>query len=413
MATRQTANHMVRRLLLPLVILILLSGCATTEGELPYATGDFASVTDIAPSVVELVSLDDQYLQFSGCSGTIIDPRGIILTNFHCVADTQTKEFSNPDKMLEVHMTSSYGSPPEFKYYAQVVATKADADLAVLQIVRTKTGASPTECLNLPAMTIQAGSPAIEDAVRAVGYPSFGGSTLTVTDGKIAGLVKFGKGDATINGPHAAIKSTAIIGHGNSGGALVNSKNALIGVPFMGRPDQMGSPGQMYYAIAVDEATSIIDDALQNPKPGCDDAPAVALQREIKSYPAAYVKGDLIFYSDDIGAQPLPAPYMTMYFFAPEVDVNNMTLSDIDGAIARVKTDENGSFRAVFTKEQFAMKLGMVLVQEDQIGQEEILIRQNAGDASQLSLNKDETVRSFEVANGTLQITSELQSVSK
>ena len=140
MATRQTANHMVRRLLLPLVISITLAGCATTEAELPYATGDFASVTDIAPSVVELVSLDDQYLQSGGCTGTIIDPRGIILTNFHCVADTQTKEFSNPDKMLEVHMTSSYGSPPEFKYYAQVVATKADADLAVLQIVRDQLG---------------------------------------------------------------------------------------------------------------------------------------------------------------------------------------------------------------------------------------------------------------------------------
>jgi S1-C subfamily serine protease len=413
MAIRQTANHMVRRLLLPLVILVTLAGCAEAEAELPYATGDFASVTEIAPSVVELVSLDDQYLQFSGCSGTIIDPRGIILTNFHCVADTQTKEFSNPDNMLEVHMTSSYGSPPEFKYYAQVVATKADADLAVLQIVRTKTGASPTECLNLPAMTIQAGSPAIEDAVRAVGYPAFGGSTLTVTDGKIAGLSLFGRGMVEENGTHVAIKTTTIMGHGISGGALINAKNELIGVPFYGVADLLGTPGTLNYAVAVNEATSIIEDALQNPKPGCDDAPPVALLREIKAYPTAYVKGDLIFYSDDIGAQPSPAPYMTMYFFAPEIDVNNMTLSDVDGAIARVKTDENGSFRAVFTKEQFAMKLGMVLVQEDQNGQEEILIRQNAGDASQLSLNKDETVRSFEVANGTLQIISELQSVSK
>ncbi len=310
-------------------------------------------------------------------------------------------------------MTSSYGSPPEFKYYAQVVATKADADLAVLQIVRTKTGASPTECLNLPAMTIQAGSPAIEDAVRAVGYPAFGGSTLTVTDGKIAGLVKFGNGDATVNGPHAAIKITAIIGHGNSGGALVNSKNELIGVPFWGQPDQMDSPGQMNYAVAVNEATSIIDDALKNPKPGCDDAPPVALQREIKAYPTSYVEGEVIFYSDDIGAQPSPAQHMTIYFFAPETDVNNMTLSDIDGAIARVKTDEYGIFFAVFTKEQFAMKLGIVLVLEDQNGEEEILLRENAGDARQLSLNKDKTVRSFEGANGTLQIISELHSVSK
>ena len=170
----------------------------------------------------------------------------------------------------------------------------------------------------------------------------------------------------------------------------------------------------MKYAVAVNEATSIIDDALRNPKPGCDDAPPVALQRDIKAYPTAFVEGDVIFYSDDIGAQPYLVPYMTMYFFAPEIDVNNMTLSDIDGAIARVKTDENGSFRAVFTKEQFAMKLGIVLVREDpNTGEEEILIRENAGEAIQQSSKNDETVRSFEDASGILQITFELQSVAK
>ena len=371
MATRQTANHMVRRLLLPLVISITLAGCATTEAELPYATGDFASVTDIAPSVVELVSLDDQYLQSGGCTGTIIDPRGIILTNFHCVADTQTKEFSNPDKMLEVHMTSSYGSPPEFKYYAQVVATKADADLAVLQIVRTKTGASPTECLNLPAITIQAGSPAIEDAVRAVGYPAFGGSTLTVTDGKIAGLVKFGKGDATVNGPHAAIKITAIIGHGNSGGALVNSKNELIGVPFWGQPDQMDSPGQMNYAVAVNEATSIIDDALQNPKPGCDDAPPVALLREVRQYPSAWVQGQISVFPRN--SRSFSLEDATVYFFAPEYDVNDLSEDDVDAALVRTTTNSDGRFMAALTAAHYDMELGVVVVVNDRI-----ILRENS-----------------------------------
>ena len=365
MATRQTANHMVRRLLLPLVILITLAGCATTEAELPYATGDFASVTDIAPSVVKLGILDDQYLYSGSCTGTIIDPRGIILTNFHCVADTQTKEFSNPDNMLEVHMTSSYGSPPEFKYYAQVVATKADADLAVLQIVRTKTGASPTECLNLPAMRIQAGSPAIEDAVRAVGYPAFGGSTLTVTDGKIAGLVKFGNGDATVNGPHAAIKITAIIGHGNSGGALVNSKNELIGVPFWGQPDQMDSPGQMNYAVAVNEATSIIDDAIQTPKPGCDDAPPVALQREVRQYPTAWVQGRLSVFPSN--SRLFSLEDATVYFFAPEYDVNDLSEDDVDAALVRTTTNSDGVFMAALTAAHYEMDLGMVVVVNDRI----------------------------------------------
>ncbi len=365
MAIRQTANHMVRRLLLPLVILVTLAGCAETEAELPYATGDFASVTDIAPSVVRLGVLDDQYLSVGSCTGTIVNPRGIILTNYHCVADTKTKQYINPDKILEVYLTKDYATPPMLSYYAHVVAGDADADLAVLQIVRTKTGASPEACLTLPALTMNVAKPAIEDAIRAVGYPGFGQSTLTVTDGKIAGLSLFGQGMVEANGTHVAIKTTTIMGHGISGGALINTKNELIGVPFYGVADSLGTPGTLNYAVAVSEAQELINEAVKNPKPGCDDAPPVVLQREVRLYPTAWIHGRLSLFPRN--SQMFNLEDATVYFFAPEYDVNDLSEDEVDAALARTTTNSDGMFMAALTAAHYDMNLGVVVVANNRI----------------------------------------------
>jgi len=362
--------RILRRVVTLVVCTAVLMGCASQTTALPHATGDFASVTDIASSIVQLRILDDQYLGVGTCTGTIIDPRGIILTNFHCVANTNTKQYENPDKMLEVYITKDYATPPLLTYYAQVTAVDADADVAVLQIVRTKSGATPTTCLTLPSLTINPAKPAIEDAIRAVGYPGFGQSTLTVTDGKIAGLSLFGEGAVERNGSHVAIKTTTIMGHGISGGALINSKNELIGVPFYGVPDSQGSPGTLNYAVAVGEAQSIIDEATKNPKPGCDGAPAVTLQREIQRYPMSSVMGR-ITYLPKLD-QSFELADATIYFFAPDYDVKDLLDTEIDAALARTVTNSEGGFSVPLTAQEYEMKLGIVVVYNN-----EIIMREN------------------------------------
>ena len=359
-------------LLLILCTLMLIS-CTSQAEELPHATGDFATVTDIAPSVVQVNALNEDYVPVSQCTGTIIDPRGIILTNFHCVADTQTKEFLNPDKILEVLLTQNYATPPLFEYYAQVVATDSDADLAVLQIVRLRNGTTPVTCLELPAFTLNTAPAAIEDSIRAIGYPGFGQSTLTVTDGKVAGLSKFGAGSIDMNGSHVAIKTTNIMGHGISGGALVNNKNELIGVPFANVPDSMGTPGTMNYAIAIDEASTILAVARKGPFPGCDDAPAADLLRDIKTYPTSVLYGRLT-YSPKI-ENDFPLSEATIYLFAPEYDVSDLTLDEVDAAYARGKTWFDGVFQVPLTRNQYETDLGVVVVFNDRI-----LMRENGVD---------------------------------
>ena len=357
--------RIVRRAVTLAVCAAVLMACAAQTTDLPYATGDFASVTDIAPSIVQLNALNEDYLAVSQCTGTIIDTRGVILTNFHCVADSLTKEFYNPDKILEVYTTKNYATPPLFAYYAHVVATDSDADLAVLQIVRQRNGTTPLACLELPALTINTEPAAIEDAIRAVGYPGFGQYTLTVTDGKIAGLTKFGAGSVLVNGSHVALKTTTIMGHGISGGALVNSKNELIGVPFYNVPDSMGTPGSLNYAVAIDEATTIIDVARKSPIPGCENAPPVEFVRDIKSYPSSVLYGRITF-MPQLGRLFSPED-ATVYLFAPEYDVTDLVLEEVDAAYARGETNSDGQFKVPLTRNQYETDLGVVIVYNEQI----------------------------------------------
>ncbi len=64
----------------------------------------------------------------------------------------------------------------------------------------------------------------IGDRVTIAGYPAFGGSTLTVTEGIISGF------EETLYGP--IYKTSAKIDSGNSGGlAIDNTKKCLLGMP--------------------------------------------------------------------------------------------------------------------------------------------------------------------------------------
>ena len=357
---------MMKKLLLCLVLCILTSCTGTSSTSLPAEQGGaFASVMDIAPAIVRLGILNEEYLTVGGCSGTIVDPRGLILTNFHCVGDTQTGERSNPDGLLEVFLTTDYATPPKMSYYAQLVESDRDADVAVLQIVRLANGRTPAECLSLPTVTINSAPVAIEAAVRAVGYPGFGGETLTVTSGTVAGIKTYGEASAQRPGRHVAIKMTAPVGHGNSGGALVNDKNELVGIPFYLYQDELGSTGQMYYAVAASEATEHIAAAAERPFPGCDAAPPVVLTREIASFPRSAVYGKLTYYPQS--GQPFDVSEATIYVFGPLFDVNNLNLADVQSALARIETETDGSFAIPLTRDQFQNSLGVVVVYQGRI----------------------------------------------
>jgi Do/DeqQ family serine protease len=135
-------------------------------------------------------------------SGVIVSGDGYLLTNNHVVEDADDiKVELNDGRVLS----------------ARVVGTDKPSDLAVLKINAT----------NLHAMAL-GNSDAVQvgDVVLAVGNPLGVGETVTMgiisAKGRSSGMSEGGYEDF--------LQTDAPINHGNSGGALVNTKGELVGI---------------------------------------------------------------------------------------------------------------------------------------------------------------------------------------
>lgn len=150
-------------------------------------------------------------------SAVVVRGDGLIVTSYHVIARDKSQQlydeiyFALPvDGRLDV----SRSQPLKLK----AVSLNKKFDLALLK-VENETGGSPG---GLPAIEI-ADSLAVRelDELAIIGYPEKGGSTVTVNLGTVEGK------DILENW----IKTDARLIHGNSGGAAVNSRGRLIGIP--------------------------------------------------------------------------------------------------------------------------------------------------------------------------------------
>ncbi len=136
-------------------------------------------------------------------SGVILDPSGIVVSNYHVVGGAD-----------EISVVLQDGR----NFQGSVIYADKDADLAVVRL----DGASGLPTLRLrDSDTIEVG-----DLVLAIGNPF--GVGQTVTSGIISGLGRTGgPSDGTAG---VFIQTDAAINPGNSGGALVDMQGQLVGV---------------------------------------------------------------------------------------------------------------------------------------------------------------------------------------
>jgi S1-C subfamily serine protease len=130
-------------------------------------------------------------------SGTIIDSKGLVLTNAHVVRGTNTVTVTLANKQ---------------KLQGQVIASSRNPDLAMIRLDGV-VGNLPTIAISSSSQ-IQVGQRAF-----AIGDP-FGRFAGTLTTGIIS----------RIDSDRNTIQTDAAINPGNSGGPLLNSKGELIGV---------------------------------------------------------------------------------------------------------------------------------------------------------------------------------------
>ena len=217
---------------------------------------------------VKLIILDANGEVFGGCSGTILNNQGYILTNFHCVGQTDIygpdEEFGlahgdlyNPQGLLGVAITDDPRQMPVPSYIAQYIAGNPEQDVAVIKIIADLDGNLVPETLPLvPAVLIDSDQVELGEAVSVIGYPGVGGETVTFTEGKIAGFLDE-DGDKLTDW----FKTDVLINGGNSGGTAVNEKGEMIGIPSASTFDASRGDA-LRFIKPVNQAMPIIERAL-------------------------------------------------------------------------------------------------------------------------------------------------------
>lgn len=167
-------------------------------------------------------------------SGVIVSSSGLILTNYHVVAQATDIQVS----LLDGRSAA-----------ATVLGTDADTDLAVLRI---SLGNVPTIALG------DSDALAVGDDLLAIGNPF--GVGLTVTSGIVSAL---GRNHLGINTFENFIQTDAAINPGNSGGALVNRQGQLVGINTAIYSRSGGSMG-IGFAIPTSVANGVLNSIIQN-----------------------------------------------------------------------------------------------------------------------------------------------------
>lgn len=312
------------------VVALIISSCTATNDPNPFANN---RMSESAKSVVLVESFDDNRIPYGAGSGTVIDARGYILTAFHVIGDPQTGVLDNPDGIVRIYITDDYRNPPEFRYFAQVIEYNQAADLAILRIIRLKSGDTPNACLDLPALEINSSEMQIGDSVHALGYPELGGQTITATSGRLAGydyvIDNNGTRDVT-----TSMKIDAMLSFGISGGALINDDYQLVGVP---NARYAESAGQVGFAKSVRLLGDLFADARLNDIPGCDGAAPVQLQREPATFPAHYVIGNVMRRGSSFD-------YGAIFLFDSSIDVELLNEQEVRQALIYRRFSSDGRF---------------------------------------------------------------------
>jgi len=166
-------------------------------------------------------------------SGVIVDESGHIVTNYHVIANAGA---------IRVQLSDGRVANP------QVVGVDPDTDLAVLKI----------DDSNLPVITFgRSDQLRVGDVVLAIGDPL--GLSQTVTHGIVSATARGQLGITTFED---FIQTDAPINFGNSGGALVDSSGALIGINTAIVAKSLGVEG-IGFAIPVDMVRGVVNDIIK------------------------------------------------------------------------------------------------------------------------------------------------------
>jgi S1-C subfamily serine protease len=231
---------MTRRFVFPVLVAVVL-GCAGLPPALARDALDElqARIIEVnkavSPSVVHIesaVKMNNRRNLIEG-SGFIIEPSGVVLTNWH-VVDRAEK--------VSVLVTGREG-----RYDAEVVGTDKQTDVAVLRLL-PREGEPPFAAAKLG----DSDKLAVGEWVIAIGNPY--GLEGSVSLGIVSAKGRDLRTEQLLND---FIQTDAMIDHGSSGGPLINLRGEVVGINSRGQGRGIG------FTIPINTAKRVSGDLLE------------------------------------------------------------------------------------------------------------------------------------------------------
>ena len=174
--------------------------------------------------VMQVQQRGDQLTTTCVGSGTIVDRRGLIVTNAH----NTVPNVECPGDVLMIALSVDLDQPPVPTYRAEIAQFDAGLDLALLRITEELNGRLvEPDTLFLPFVEVtDSGQVLLDDTVTVVGYPEQGNDPIETVTGTVSGFVAEPSG-----GDRAWMKTTAAIPGSMTGGGVYDNAGRLVGVP--------------------------------------------------------------------------------------------------------------------------------------------------------------------------------------
>jgi serine protease Do len=196
-----------------------------------------AAAAAVAPAVVQITTKIDYQQAIGTGTGMVIDPGGVVLTNYHVVAGANT-------------VTGTVGGRD---YPADLVGYDRKHDIAVLQL--RGAGGLPTAPIGDSGQVV-VGEPTVGlGNARGVGAP------LTHETGPVAALNRTVNAEDSLTGSseevNGLIEVAADVRPGDSGGPLVNSAGQVIGIVTAASVTFQMGPAGKGFAIPINDAMAV------------------------------------------------------------------------------------------------------------------------------------------------------------
>jgi serine protease Do len=196
-----------------------------------------AAAAAVEPAVVQITTKIDYQQAIGTGTGTVVDPSGVVLTNYHVVAGANT-------------ITGTVGGRD---FPADLVGYDRKHDIAVLQLGGA--GGLPTAPIGDSSQVV-VGEPTVGlGNARGVGAP------LTHETGPVVALNRTVNAEDALTGSseevNGLIEVAADVRPGDSGGPLVNGAGQVIGVVTAATVNFQMGPAGKGFAIPINDAMAV------------------------------------------------------------------------------------------------------------------------------------------------------------